>query len=137
MAELPPELAPQQAPTEQGQAPDFRTTMAPLAGEDPASIFFAELMAIADDHDLLDSAMEEPSIEDQADLSDPESADPLQFLSREELTQLVNLYMAIPEPQRSEIGNMFREQLPPHVAQRLEAVVRFIQGRDAQQEVKR
>jgi hypothetical protein len=114
---------------------DFRGTIAPLAGEDPASIFFAELMAIADDHGLLDGAIETQSLEDQADLADPASADPLQFLSREELTKLVQLYLAIPEPQRSEIGNTFREQLPPHVSQRLEAIIRLVSGRDAQQEV--
>jgi hypothetical protein len=130
MAELPPELAPPG-----GTQQDFRGTVAPLAGEDPASIFFAELMAIADDHGLLDSAMEEQSPEDQADLADPASADPLQFLSREELAKLVQLYLAIPEPQRGEIGDMFREQLPPHVSQRLEAVIRLIGGRGAQQEV--
>jgi hypothetical protein len=129
---LPPELAPS-GPAPQGQ--DFRSSISPLAGEDPASIFFAELMAVADDHDLLDSAMQGPNIEDQADLADPASADPLQFLSREELTKLVQLYLAIPEPQRSEIGNMFREQLPPHVSQRLEAVIRLISGRSAQQEI--
>jgi len=133
MAELPPELAPSGPVTQPGQ--DFRSTIAPLAGEDPASIFFAELMAIADDHGVLDSAMEGQSTEDQADLADPASADPLQFLSREELTKLVQLYLAIPEPQRGEIGNMFREQLPPHVSRRLEAVIRLISGRGAQQEV--
>ena len=87
MAELPPELAPQQPA---GTQQDFRGTIAPLAGEDPASIFFAELMAIADDHGLLDDAMGEQSPEDQADLADPASADPLQFLSREELTNWYN-----------------------------------------------
>ena len=125
-----------QAPIAQGQgAIDFRTSIAPLAGEDPASIFFAELMAIADDHGLLDDVMEEQSIEDQLDLSDPGSVDPLQFLSREELTKLVSLYMAIPEPQRTEIADMFRQQLPPQIADRLEAIIRLVQGREAQQEV--
>jgi hypothetical protein len=63
------------------------------------------------------------------------NSDPMEFLNEQQLTSLVEKYMVIPEPQRTQIGDELRKQLPPQVASRLEAIVRFVQGRDAQQEV--
>jgi hypothetical protein len=92
-------------------------------------------MSIADDLGVLDDAFGEESVEDQADLQDAD-ADPFELLSREQLTRLVTLFLQIPEPQRSQIANTLRQELPPQVAQRLEGIVRFVQGRDAQQEIR-
>ena len=135
MAELPPELAPPGG-TQPGQPQvqdNLRSQLNPMV-QDPVDRFVVELMSIADDLGVLDDAFGEESVEDQVDLQDV-AADPLEFLDEAQLSSLVNLYMQIPEPQRSELGNKLREELPPQVASRLEAIVRFVQGRDAQQEV--
>jgi len=137
MAELPPELGPAQAPVTQDGQPqvqdNLRSQLSPMV-QDPMDQFVVELMSIADDLGVLDDAFGEESVEDQVDLQDV-AADPLEFLDEAQLSSLVNLYMQIPEPQRSELGNKLREELPPQVASRLEAIVRFVQGRDAQQEI--
>ena len=91
-------------------------------------------MGIADDLGFLDEAFDPMTVSDQADIQDP-NLDPMQFLSKEQLTTLVNLFMSIPEPERSRIGNQLRTELPPQVASRLDAIVRFVQGRDAQAQV--
>jgi hypothetical protein len=136
MAELPPELAPQQPVGTQPQSQDnLRQQLGPLV-QDPTEDFLAELMSIADEVGILDDAFGPESIEDQADLQDVNS-DPLEFLSEQQLQILVSKFLAIPEPQRSQIADELRSQLPPQVASRLEAIVRFVQGRDAQQEITR
>ena len=136
MAELPPELA-SPAPVTQGAPQGFREQISPLTPEGGASgAFVNELLGIASDLGFLDEAFGPPSVADRADELDP-NADPFEFLSKEQLTRLVQLFLAIPEPKRSEIGNALREQLPPQVAERLEAIVRFVGGRDAQQGITR
>jgi len=140
MAELPPELAPPsgtQAPqaTDAGPAESFRDQLAPLNPGDPASNFLMELISIGDELGILDDSFGQPSVQDQADLQDAD-ADPFELLSRDQLTRLVTLFLQIPEPERSKIANTLRQELPPQVAQRLEGIVRFVQGRDAQQEIR-
>jgi hypothetical protein len=136
MAELPPELAPS-GPVTQGAPQGFREQINPLTQESGAAgAFVNELLGIADDLGFLDEAFGPPSVADQADLQDV-NADPMELLSRDQLTRLVDLFLAIPEPERSRIGNMLREQLPPQVAERLEAIVRLVQGREAQQGITR
>jgi hypothetical protein len=95
--------------------------------ESPIDDFLAELLSIADDVGVLDQAFQEPTVEDQVDLQDTQ-ADPLQFLSREQLTILIQKFLAIPEPERGQLGAQLKEQLPPQVAQRLDAIVRMVQG---------
>ena len=134
MVELPPELAPS-GPVTQGAPQGFREQISPLTQESGAAgAFVNELLGIADELGMLEEAFGPPTEADRADELDP-NADPFEFLSKEQLTRLVQLFLAIPEPERSEIGNMLRTELPPQVASRLEAIVRFVQGRDAQQEV--
>jgi hypothetical protein len=135
MAELPPELSPMQPLTQETQSTGFREQIAPLVQESGAAgAFISELMGIADDLGFLDEAFGPETVQDQADLQDV-NADPMEFLNKDQLTRLVNLFMSIPEPQRSQIGNQLRNELPPQVASRLDAIVRFIQGRDAQSQV--
>ena len=135
MAELPPELSPMQPPMQEQPTDGFRQQIAPLTeGGGAAGAFVNELMGIADDLGFLDEAFTPMTVGDQADIQDP-NIDPMQFLSKEQLTTLVNLFMSIPEPQRSQIGNQLRNELPPQVASRLDAIVRFVQGRDAQSQV--
>jgi len=145
MAELPPELGPVQAPvTQPGQEQVIEQMglreklgiMAQDPNAGPADDFIAELLSIADDLGFLDEAFGPLSVADRSDLLD-ENADPMEFLSKEQLTTLVQKFLAIPEPERSRIGDALREQLPPQVASRLEAIVRFVQGRDAQQGIAR
>ena len=135
MAELPPELSPMQPPMQEQPTDGFRQQIAPLTeGGGAAGAFVNELMGIADDLGFLDEAFDPMTVSDQADIQDP-NIDPMQFLSKEQLTTLVNLFMSIPEPERSRIGNQLRTELPPQVASRLDAIVRFVQGRDAQAQV--
>jgi len=144
MAELPPELAPSGPVTQPGQEQAIEqmglreklSIMAQDPNAGPADDFIAELLSIADDLGFLDEAFGPLSVADQSDLLD-ENSDPMEFLSKEQLTALVQKFLAIPEPERSEIGNALREQLPPQVAERLEAIVRFVGGRDAQQGITR
>lgn len=104
-------------------------TMGPMV-TNPAEDFLVTMMQIADNHGILDQAFGPGSVEDQMDVA--QAPDPMQFLDREELMTLVTKFMAIPEPQRTEIANTLRQELPPQVSQRLDAVLRFSQGRDAQ-----
>tara|TARA_R100000781_G_scaffold53762_1_gene35145 strand:- start:2106 stop:2519 length:414 start_codon:yes stop_codon:yes gene_type:complete len=137
MAELPPELGPMQPPMQEQPSDGFRQQIGPLAETGgPVGAFISELLGIADDLGFLDEAFGPETIQDQTDLQDV-NADPMEFLNKDQLTTLVNLFLAIPEPQRSQIGNQLRDELPPQVASRLDAIVRFVQGRDAQLEVAR
>ena len=136
MAELPPELGPVQAPvTQPGQPQDFRSSIAPLAEGDPASMLMAELMAIADDHGLLDDSMSPGGFtpEDQADLAEPGNSDPLQFLDKDEIERLTHLFMQVPPQQQQEIVQTFASQMPPEAARRMKAAIRMVVGK-AQQE---
>jgi len=117
------------APQQEGQQPkSLADHLGPLAGDDPAAHFMLTLMDIADRKGILDDSFKQPSIDDRLDLQDPQ-ADPMEFLSREELTELVQKYMAIEEPRRTQIGDELKRQLPPQVGQRLDAVVRMVMGK--------
>ena len=113
--------------------PSFSDQLKPF-NTGPVEDFIITMMSVADGKGVLDSSFAPPSVEDEADLLD-EQSDPMQFLTRDELVLLVSKFMAIPEPQRTQLADKMRQQLPPHIASRLEAVVRFAQGRGAQQQV--
>jgi hypothetical protein len=136
---LPPTPLPEELTGTQGQAPvapgdtSVREGLGQLA-EGPIDDFLMELLSIADELGILDQAFQEPSVADQADELDA-NADPFEMLNQQQLTILVQKYMAIPEPQRTQIGVELANQLPPQVADRLAAIVRFVGGRDAQQVV--
>ena len=129
---LPPTPLPEELTGTQGPAPaapggaSVRESIQPLI-ESPADDFVSELMSIADELGILDSAFGPETVEDQADVLDPK-ADPMEFLSRQQLTILVQKFLAIPEPQRSQIATELKAQFPPQVAQRLDAIVRMVQG---------
>jgi len=129
------QAAPQQAVPQEmagAQSPvNLRDALSPLAS-DPAEQFLVAMMGVADDLGLTDEIqMGEETIEDQADLQDV-GADPMQFLSEQQLIELVTKFEAIPEEQRGQMEKMLREELPPQVAQRLDAVVRFVRQRTNQ-----
>tara|TARA_Y100000296_G_C5032200_1_gene185440 strand:+ start:237 stop:644 length:408 start_codon:yes stop_codon:yes gene_type:complete len=128
---LPPGLGPPAAGQQQNLS--LRDNLSPLV-QSPAEDFIAELMSIASELGILDEAFGPETVQDQADLQDMQS-DPMEFLNEEQLTVLVQKFMAIEEPQRSEIAQQLKEALPPQVAQRLAAIIRFVEGRDAQQQV--
>lgn len=135
----PPQQTPLGAPQPElpgpaGQAPVGNVRDA-LAGQiqTPMEDFLVELMGIADDVGLLDEVMQpgNGNIEDQADLLDPNS-DPLELLNEQQLRSIMEKFTALPPNERSQIVNMLREQLPPNVAKRLEAILRFSKGRETQ-----
>jgi hypothetical protein len=112
---------------------DLRSQLSPMV-EGPVEDFLVELMAIADEVGILDDAFGEESVEDQVDLQDINS-DPMELLNRGQLESLVQKYMAIPEPERSQLGEKLAAELPPQVADRLAAIIRMFEGRDTQQVV--
>jgi len=128
MAELPPELTDDtQAPVlQQGQDQGLGVEeamskmglreqiniMAQDETSDPADAFLGELVSIAAELGILDESFGPPSVADQADVLDVNS-DPMEFLNQQQLTSLVEKYMVIPEPQRTQIGDELRKQHPP------------------------
>jgi len=133
MAEFPPPQAPQQAmPQAPGtQAPSMRDQLSPLV-QSPMDDFLNELVSIADDTGVLEEAMSgTASVEDEADALDI-GADPLEFLSEQQLTTLVQKFMAIPPEEQGPLVEQLRQTLPPEMVKRMEAIIRFVQGRSAQ-----
>jgi hypothetical protein len=100
--------------------------MGPLV-QSPADDFIHELMSIADELGIVDEVFQEETVGDQVDTLDVK-ADPMEFLSKQQLTTLVQKFLAIQEPERSRIGAELKKQLPPQVAQRLDAIVRMVIG---------
>jgi len=122
------QAVPQQMQEPMAQAPvNLRDSLSPLA-QDPVDDFMVSLMGVADDLGLVDSITQEESMEDLTDLQDP-SADPMQFLSEPQMIELVTKFEQIPEPQRSQLEQQLRSELPPQVSSRLDAVIRFVRQR--------
>lgn len=130
MTDIPPELPPELPSTQQAvpQQASVREALTPLNTGDPVEAFLTEMMSVAQETGVLDEAFQEPSIEDQADLQDI-NANPLEFLNEEQITRLVQLFLAIPEQQRVEIDAELRKVLPPAAMQQWDAAIRFGQQR--------
>jgi len=90
-------------------------------------------MGIADDLGLIDEAFGPETVEDEADALEVDS-NPLEMLSKEQLVRLVDLFFAIPEEERAPIEAQLREELPPQIASRLDAIIRFVRGQASQTE---
>jgi len=124
------DLLAQQVPQQQvvpQQQGDFRQNLSPMVTNEMEA-FIVELLGVADDVGVIDDAFGQPSIEDQADILDT-SADPMQFLNEQQLTSLVQKFLAIPEPDRSNLEQTLRAELPPQISSRIDAVLRFVQQR--------
>jgi len=106
---------------------NLRDQLSPMISNEMED-FMVEFLAVADDLGVLDGAFGEESVEDQADLQDA-TADPMQFLSEQQLISLVTKFNAIPEPQRTELESILRAELPPQIVSRLDAVFRFVKQR--------
>lgn len=109
-----------------GQSASLSDQLKPMV-TNPVEDFLVTMLQIADDKDVLDASFQEETVEDQMDVQ--ENVDPLQFLDEQELVLLVTKYLAIPEPTRTQLGEQLRQELPPQVSQRLDAVLRFVQSR--------
>ncbi len=136
MTDIPPELPPAggavpQGQPQGGQPTGLREALTPLA-QTPSEKFLAALMSVGQETGTLDDAFREPSIEDEADEQDP-NPNPLELLNEQQIIELVELFLAIPEPERSQMEQQIRESVPPNVANQLDAAVRFAQQRGAGQ----
>jgi hypothetical protein len=138
MAELPPELAPPAPVTQPGQTGLDPNSLTPTADamqvgvEDALGDFITMFVRLMETKGIdMDEAMN-LSPEDEADIL--EDGDPTEFLSIEEMTMLVEKFVLIPEPQRSEIGQQMAAVLPPKAGNRLAAIIRKVEGRDIQQQ---
>lgn len=100
----------------------------------PVEDFLIELLGVADDLGVLDKSFGPPSVEDQLDVMD-QNSDPMEFLNRQQLESLISKFMAIPEPQRSQIADKLKQELPPQVVKRLSSIMRLTSGRDVQQQI--
>ncbi len=100
----------------------------------PVEDFLIELLGVADDLGVLDKSFGPPSVADQLDVMD-QNSDPMQFLNRQQLESLISKFMAIPEPQRSQIAEKLKQSLPPQVVERLSSIMRLTSGRDVQQQM--
>ena len=107
--------------------PSVREVLTPLA-QDPAEKFLAALMSIASELGILDEAFQDATVEDDVDIQGEGVADN-ELLDEQQITELATLFMAIPEPQRSELGQQIKEAVPPNVFRRMEAALKFTQQR--------
>ena len=129
---LPPTPLPEELIGTQGPAAPvpsgsgFREHISQMA-QNPMDDFLVELMSIADELGVLDEAFQPPSVSEQVELQSGNN-DPMEFLSREQLTILVQKFLAIPEPQRSQLKSELEEKLPPQAAQRIASIIRLVQG---------
>ena len=126
--EMPPELMPPQSP-EQGAAqaqPGIRDTLGPLA-TGPVEKFMTELMAVVDESGNLDAAFKPNSVEDDVLAAGPDT-DPLATMNIQQITKLVDSFMAIPEDQRKKLYNDIARQLPPSTMRTIDAAIRLVQS---------
>ena len=115
-----------------GQA-SLRETLTPLV-QNPAEAFLAALMSVASEVGVLDEAFQDSTVEDDIGLQSGDAIDN-ELLDQQQITELISLFMAIPEPQRSELEQQIRAAVPPNVLRRLEAAVKFTQQRGGGQNV--
>jgi len=132
MAELPPELGPQAPVTQEQQ------TMTPIGDQmqvgvqDGAGDFITFLIKLVESKGLdLDEIMGEGDVETDADIAGGIGGvdEMMQFLSEEELIQLVQKFEALEPEAKQMIEQEFINKLPPEIIQRLKAVRRFAGGR--------
>ena len=109
----------------------IRETLSPLV-QDPVEAFLVALLGVADEIGVLDEAFQDSTLEDELDEQAPTEGSG-EFLSEQQITEIISLFMAIPEPKRSQIEQQMREVLPSHVMKRWDAAIRFTRQRGAGQ----
>jgi len=96
--------------------------------EDPTGDFITSLVELMERKGIdMDEAMT-GSVEDELDLAEGD-ADPLEFLTQEELIMLVEKFNALDPTAQAQLEQEFIQKLPPAFVQRLRAVQRFVGGR--------
>ena len=130
MAELPPELGPQ-AGTQNEQTPQFDSAGAAMrvGVEDEAGEFITYFVELLESKgiDLDDAISTNP--EDVLDVASGDVADINQFLTEDDLVQLVTRFVALPPELQGQLETEFRKVMPPEFIQRLETVKRFVIGK--------
>jgi len=113
---------------------DFRQLMSSSSQGDPVQDFFGEIMAMGNDHDLLDSMQMEATVENQLDESSGvnDQLDPMAEIGRDQMQVLVEKFNAIPPERQYEVVDLFRKELSPEMFRKLEAIVRLMSGRETQ-----
>jgi hypothetical protein len=132
------DLLAQSAPPQQGvpgpvEGASPLDTFGQLAQGDPLGEFASTLLQVAERNGIdLDTAFGDPTVADEADQL--EGQDPLAALGKDDLMLLVQKFLAIPDEQRMQVEKTLREELPPNIAKRLDAVLRFVTQQANQQE---
>jgi hypothetical protein len=129
--ELPPELAPAQAPVTQGQQSMTPAADAMRPGiEDAMGEFITFLVGLMESKGFdLDEVMGEPSAQDELDVVEGGLAEMDQFLSEEDLLNIATRFVALPPEQQQQLKQEVFSGLPPEMQKRLEAVERFARQR--------
>ena len=95
--------------------------------QDPTGDFITTLVEMMEAKGIdMDQAMQ-GSVEDDLDLAAGD-ADPLEFLTQEELVSLVEKFNALDPAAQAQLEEAFIQELPPKFVQRLRAVQRFVGG---------
>jgi len=129
MIELPPELGPAQAPVTQEQPFETAGQAMRVGVEDEVGEFITYFVELLEGKGIdLDDAMA-TTPENEADVAAGDVSDINQFLTEEDLVGLVQRFVQLPPDAQTQLEAEFRKILPPKFIQRLEAVKRFVLGR--------
>ncbi len=95
---------------------------------DPTEEFLISLIELAESKGMdMDEIMgQPPSVEDQLDEQDP-TADPAEFLSREEMEAMMQKFEAMPPEAQQGIMQQLQAEAP-EMFQRIQAIMRMLRG---------
>ena len=139
LGQLPPELQAPQQQQQPGVVPEQQQSLTPTADamapgvQDAVGDFITTMVRMMEEKGLnMDEAMQGGSIEDQLDVVG--DSDPSQFLTEDDLIELVTKFSALPPEVQQQLEETLITELPPELVQRLRAVQKFVGARQGEQE---
>jgi hypothetical protein len=133
MADMMNDMLAQVGPQQEQQMQQPQQSMTPVSSamrpgvQDATGDFITTLVELMENKGIdMDTAMA-GSVEDDMDIAAGD-ADPLEFLSQEELVMLVEKFNALDPQAQAQLEEAFIKELPPKFVQRLRAVQRFVGG---------
>jgi hypothetical protein len=133
MADMMNDMLASVGPQQEQQMQQPQQSMTPVSSamrpgvQDATGDFITTLVELMENKGIdMDTAMA-GSVEDDMDIAAGD-ADPLEFLSQEELVMLVEKFNALDPQAQAQLEEAFIKELPPKFVQRLRAVQRFVGG---------